>query len=360
LSAPDRLLTHPQLEYMRKKILFISDWPDSFKNGAVLQKLLDKDFSDNYEWTIWSCKKKIDSDKKYRWKCYFKGAFYAISNRKKYDAIFMDQQMIAYIIFEIRKYIPVKLPAIVFTSIIYNSNTIFQKYRKYMVRNALKYCKAIIWPSAEMAEEVTKDFPIYSYKNHFAIPPIFDVTDDPFEVNKQLDDPFFRNGVYAAGSTERDFNVVVKAFKTTSIPVTIVCTDDYRITETDIPPTIRVLRFSQVPHDQYYALAKQAFCIVNSVASEKSTAGMLLLHFAINHSKPIISSKSDGIKDFIIDNETGLLFQIGHSEEILQAYQKLKKDKVFAENIANKAKEVARQISPEYFIPKLLSIIENN
>jgi hypothetical protein len=35
---------------MKKKVLFIADWPDRVENVRVLQELLDKDFSEDYEW----------------------------------------------------------------------------------------------------------------------------------------------------------------------------------------------------------------------------------------------------------------------------------------------------------------------
>lgn len=343
---------------MKKKILFVADWPDSFKNQAVLQALLEKKFSDRYEWTVWSCKKKTQSDVWYRWRCYFKAAFYIIRNRKKYDAIFIWQQMIAYILFEIRRFIPFKLPRTVFFTFVYNSETIFRNYRKHMVGSALKYTKGIIWDSEHIRDEVKKDFPKYADKNYYAVMPIFEVVDD-CDVDKSLDDPAFRNGIYTAGATERDFNIVIRAFKNTGIPVTIVCRNDYPITETVISSNIRVLRFSQVSHEQYYALVKQAFCILNSVTSEKSSGGLLLLHYAMIQSKPVISTNCVGIKDLLTDNETGLLFQLGQEAEILNAYQKLKNDPLLRNRLIENAKKAALIMSPEGFIPEVISIIEN-
>lgn len=188
--------------------------------------------------------------------------------------------------------------------------------------------------------------------------PIFEVVDD-CPVDKSLDDPAFYNGIYTAGATERDFNIVIRAFKNTNVPVTIVCRNDYPITETNIPSNIRVLRFSQVSHDQYYALVKQAFCILNSVTNEKSSGGLLLLHYAMIQSKPVISTDCAGIKDLIIDNETGLLFPPGGREdEILKAYQRLKNDPVFTEKLIENGKKIAVRMSPEGFLPRLTSIIE--
>jgi glycosyltransferase involved in cell wall biosynthesis len=343
---------------MKKKVLFIADWPDSFENAPVLQALLNKEFSGEYEWTVWSCKRKIESGVWYRWRCYTKGALYAIRNRKKYDAIFIWQQMVAYILLELRRFLPLNIPPVVFYTFIYNSDSVFRKYKKHMVGNALKYAKGVMWDSEEIKDEVNKDFPRYSGKNYYTISPIFEVVND-YPVDKSLDDPAFRNGVYTAGATERDFNIVIRAFRNTNVPVTIVCRNDYAITEKDISSNIRVLRFAQVSHDQYYALVKQAFCVLNSVINQKSSGGLLLLHYAMIQSKPIISTNCAGIKDLIVDNETGLLFQPGHEEPILHAYQKLKNDAFFAEKLIENAKKAAKKMSPQGFIPEVISIIEN-
>jgi hypothetical protein len=266
--------------------------------------------------------------------------------------------MIAYILFEIRRFLPLNIPPVVFYTFIYNSDTIFRRYKKHMVGTAIKYAKGIIWDSEEILNAVNNDFPNYSLKNHYVPAPMFEVVDE-VPVIKSLDDPNFKDGVYAAGATERDFNIVIRAFRNTTVPVTIVCKNDYAITEKDIPSNIRVLRFSQVPHDQYYALANRAFCIINSVVNEKSSGGILLLHYAMSRSKPVISTNCAGIKDLIVNDENGLLFSLGHEEEILHAYEKLKNDPLFTKSLIEKAKMTANRMGPDGFIPKVLAIIEN-
>lgn len=345
---------------MKKKILFITDWPDSIDNSDIIQKLLDNSFSDNYKWTIWSCKKQTKNTVSYRWKCYFKGAFYAIKYRKQYDAIFIEQQMIGYILSEVRRIIRFTFPKLIVFTYIYNSDSIFKNYKKRMVKHALQCCHALIWPSSEMSSEVKKDFPKYAGKNFHTPTPVFDIIDTSCKVEEALDDPRFRNGIFSAGKSERDFNIVIRAFKNTAAPVTIVCPDEYPITETEISSNIRILRFSAVSHEQYYALAGQAFCILISLINEKSACGGLIINFAMLNSKPIIATDSASVRDFIENNVNGLIFPVGESKEIYNAYQKLINDKSFAESVAKNAKEIAIQTSPEYFIPKLISIIENN
>ena len=344
---------------MKKSILFICDWPDQVDNVKVLQKLLDKDFSENFEWKVWSCKKGVDTRLLYRWYCYTKGAVYAIKNRKKYHAIFIWQQMAGYILFEIISIFHLRFPKIIFFTFIYNSDTIFKNFKRHLVKNALKFSKAVIWPSFEMSNEVSKDFPEYRNKNHFTLMPVFDIIDLTIPVAKELDDPYFRNGVFTAGKSERDFNVVVRAFRNTDIPVTIVCTDGYVFTENSITSNIRILRFSQVSPDQYYALAAQAFCILISVINEKSPCGLLLITFAMENSIPIIVTDSYAVKDFISNNVNGILFKVGQDDEIRKSFEKLKSDEKFRNSLINNGKMTVKEMSPHNFIGKLVQIIQN-
>lgn len=344
---------------MKKKILFIVDWPDSFKNMNELQKSLDKDYSENYEWKVWSCKKENSESLLYRWICYLKGALYAIKNRKKYHVIFIWQQMVGYILFELMKFLKLKIPDIVFYTFIYNSNTIFKNYQKYMVQEALIYTKGIIWPSSEMASDVKKDFPKFESKNHFALMPLMDIIDVNVPVTKELDDPYFRNGVYSAGKSERDFDIVIRAFRNTDIPVTIVCPDDHIINETNITSNIRILRFSQVNHEQYYALEGQAFCVLISVTNEVSACGMLTITVAMSNSKPIIATNCWGVRDYIINNKNGILFNVGDSESILLGYERLKNDEKFRNDLVNSAQKTVEEMSLDNFVKKIIKIVEN-
>jgi glycosyltransferase involved in cell wall biosynthesis len=344
---------------MKKKILFVCDWPDNVENVKVLQALLDKDYSENYEWNVWSCKKNEDNRLLYRWFSYTKGALYIIKNRKKYHAIYIWQQMVGYILFEKLSIIHLKVPDIIFSCIISDSNIIFRKYKKHFIKNALKQSKAIIWPSLEMSNEVKREFPELGYKNHFFVAPLFDVIDTNFPVDNELDDPYFRNGVFTAGKSERDFNIVIRAFRNTDIPVTIVCPDEYQITETNITSNIRILRFSRVSHEQYYALAGQAFCILISVINEESPCGQLIVTYAMANSKPIIATDCYGVRDFVVNNENGLLFKIGQSDEIRKSYEKLKNDKEFTEYLIENAKSTAKVMTPGGFIEKIIDLIEN-
>lgn len=344
---------------MKKKILFIADWPDQKDNLKNLQALLDNGHSENYEWKVWSCKRGKSNRKLYRWLSYGWGALYAIKNRKKYHAVFIWQQMVGYILFEILSIIRLKIPNVVFyTYFNYHAKGIVGNLKKHLVKNAFRRSKAAIWPSIEMLNDVNRDFPDFVHKTHYALNPIMDVIEANVPVDKELDDPYFRNGVFTAGKSEREYDVVVRAFRNSDIPVTIVCEDDYVFTETDITPNIRILRFAQVSPVQYYAVADQAFCILNSVTNEKSPCGQILVAYAMENSKPVISTDCYGVKDYIVNNVNGILFKAGQADEIRSAYEKIKNDETFRKSLVSNALVSVKKMSAGNFIEKVITLIE--
>ncbi len=344
---------------MKKKVLFVCDWPYNVKNEKLLQELLNNDYSENYEWIVWSCKNNEDNRFLYRYFCYIKGALYVLKNRKKYHAIIIWQQMIGYILFELSWILHLKMSGIVFCSIISDSNFFFKNFKKHFINNSLRQSKAVIWPTLEMSNEAKKDFPEFELKNHYIQHPLFDWVDINLPVDKELDNPYFNNGVFAAGKSERDFNIVIRAFRNTDIPVTIVCSDEYAFTETNITSNIRILRFSQVSHEQYYALACTAFCILISVINENSPCGQITVNFAMANSKPIIATDCYGVSSFVENNVNGILFKPGQADEILKGYEKLKKDEAFTNRLILNAKITAKETSPGCFIEKILKIIDH-
>ena len=144
-----------------------------------------------------------------------------------------------------------------------------------------------------------------------------------------------------------------------SIPVTIVCADEEVIKETDISENIRILRFSQVSPEQYYALTLQAFCVLISVYNEKSACGLILISYAMTNSIPIIATDCSGVRDYIVNDTNGVLFKVGDSKAILKGYEKLRSNEAFKNEVVNNAKHTIKEMSTGKFIERIIPILEN-
>lgn len=343
---------------MKKKVLFISDWtyPD-----MPLGTLVNPNHSAPYIMTHWSCKNRQNTGVLYRWYCYFKGAFYIIKNRKKFDTIIIWQQMIGFILFALNKvFTNTRHPQVILMSISYSTSVkgLLGKIQTTLLLNALKYVKALFWFSKETANEAKNYFPQYGGKIYHSLMPVFTELKIKHALSGKLKDLRFENGVFCGGRSFRDFDIVIKAFNKTEIPVTIVCPDRIKISEPIQSDNIRVLRFSQVSPEQYDALIDQSFCVILSLKDEKSPCGLILFSYAMSHSIPVIATKSYAVQDYITDGENGLLFSVGKSDEILNAYQKLKQNKVLLNKIIKNARETINYTTLPDFILKIVSMVK--
>ena len=342
---------------MKKKVLFVSDWtyPDMPLGTLVSPN------SSPYVMTHWSCKKRQSTGLLYRWYCYFRGAFYIIKNRKKFDTIIIWQQMIGFILFVLNKvFANTRHPQVFVMSISYSTDLkgINGKIQKAFLLSALKYAKGLIWFSSKTANEAKDYFLQYSGKIYYAPMPVFKELKTKYKISEELNDKRFKNGVFCGGRSYRDFDIVIKAFNNTSIPLTIVCPDRVKISEPIQSDNIRVLRFSQVSREQYDALIDQSFCVVLSLRDEKSPCGLILFTYAMSHSIPVIATNSYSTRDYIIDGKNGLLFSLGKSDEILNAYQKLKQNKILLDKIVKNAKKTIGYSTLPDFILKILFMVE--
>lgn len=343
---------------MTRKVLFISDWhqKDDLPVGFCITP-----YKSNYINIIfWSCKKNTNSSLLYRWYCYIRGALYLIKNQKKYGTIIIWQQMIGYIYFIINIFFPfTKHNNVIVTTMLYTTNSIgiYGQLQKLLIQNSLKYAKGLVWFSSQMADEVRSSLPKYEVKIYNTIMPNFNIMKKNNNLKKHLDDSLFRNGVFCGGKSFRDFNIVIKAFNNTNVPVTIVCPDNERITEKINKENIRVLRFSEVSPDQYYALLDQSFCIIVSLKGEKSSCGQLTFSYAMANSKPVIATNSYGVRDYIKDGENGMLFTLGNSGEILTAYEKLKINTKFTNKLIENAKKTGNNMTPADFVKHILLLV---
>ena len=343
---------------MYRKVLFVTDWQKiditKFETDRTSKSIVQ------FELEHWSCKKKLNNNLLYRWYCYFNGAVYLICNRKKYDTIIIWQQMIGFVYFIINFFLPfTRHKNVVVTTILFttNKNGIYGSVQKILIQLSLRYAKGLIWFSSQMANDVRNSFPDHELKIFNTKMPVFSKMKTN-KLNNKIYDPRFNNGIFCGGKSFRDFNIVIKAFKDTNIPLTIVCTDNEKITEKNITGNIRILRFSEVPPDQYYALLDKSFCTVVSLKDDKSSCGQLTFSYAMGNGIPVIATNSYGVRDYVKDRQTGLLFSLGKSDEIRSAYDNLRSDVDFKNQIIENARKIDNIMTPKGFVEHVILLTQ--
>jgi len=147
--------------------------------------------------------------------------------------------------------------------------------------------------------------------------------------------------VFAGGSSDRDFDVVIEAFRDSAVPVTIVCREDQRFRHPGpAGPHFSVHR--GVTESEYHALAAAAGVVVVALKSTASGCGQLLLSFCMRHGVPVIATDCCGTRDEVIHGRTGWLVPAGDAQALRRAYERLASDPGLRERLVRNARARAQ------------------
>ena len=90
---------------------------------------------------------------------------------------------------------------------------------------------------------------------------------------------------------------------------------------------------------------------VVAIPSKYEMFGMTALE-AYACGKPVVASRTGGLKDLVIDNETGILVNVGSIDELSQALTRILCSSDF-HSVATKTRNFAKQFSLEFIVNKL-------
>ena len=140
--------------------------------------------------------------------------------------------------------------------------------------------------------------------------------------------------VFSAGRSNRDYDFLIDLMKTFQTRVIIAC-DSYR--RKDIPSNIEIL--NDCYGQDMVGLMAKSHCVVVPLQDLKVSSGQLVVLQAMSLGKPVICTKSDGIKDYVVDGETGFLVD-NTRKEWFDALEKMYKDKCYYDRMSKAAFEL--------------------
>ena len=146
--------------------------------------------------------------------------------------------------------------------------------------------------------------------------------------------------VFAGGTSDRDFDVVVEAFRDRNVPVTIVCREDQRFRPPG-PVGAHCSVRRGVSETEFHALAAAAGVVVVALKSSASACGQLLFGFCMRHGIPVIATDCYGTRDEVIHGHTGWLIPAGDARALTQAYDCLAADAALRQQLVRNARAQA-------------------
>jgi glycosyltransferase involved in cell wall biosynthesis len=146
--------------------------------------------------------------------------------------------------------------------------------------------------------------------------------------------------VFCGGTSDRDFDVVIEAFRQRRVPVTLVCREDQTFRPPGpVEPHFTVRR--GVSEQEYHALAAAAGVVVVALKSATSGCGQLLFSFCMRHGVPVIATDCFGTRDEVIHGHTGWLVPAGDAQALGQAYDRLAADPALRRRLVQQARAQA-------------------
>lgn len=256
---------------------------------------------------------KTQNVKRYFW--YFIYPLILVCKRRNYDKIIAWQQFYGLnFAFFMKLFNLQKTNELTVMTFIYKKKTgfkgmVYHKYMSYIVKS--KYIDRFICFAKEECDYYAETFNVDKCKFMYV----------PFGVKlngnvDKGDDGF----VFAVGRSNRNYDFLIKTMKDTSYKVIIAC-DNYK--NAGAFPNIKVLNDCQ--NQDMINIMARCHCVVVPLNDLNVSSGQLVALQAMALGKPVICTKSDGIKDYVVNGKTGFLVK-NMQDEWLNALKELYSD----------------------------------
>jgi len=334
---------------MKKKTLFVVDWDLSKIKSNV------REYEKKYNICFFSCYKDIMrfSGVYGRYYGYFKAVFYILKYKKKYDKVIVWQQMIGYLLLLVCPEF-IRLPKIIISTVLFTyDNTEFSFVRRFLLRNALKRASALVYFSKDLSNEMRKKCSGNSDKIYYMIMPLIEnstCAEDDIEC-KKLERKY---DVFSGGRSDRDFDVIVKAFNGTCVKVCLVVEDKKRILKEKISSNIVV--YENIAKSEFLRKMKESDVVIVTTKTKKSPCGQLLVVDAFNIGIPVIVSRNSGMKHYVENYYNGICVDIGDWKGLKNAYFEINGNSDLRNKFVFRSKKLLRNMSFDSYLDNITRI----
>ena len=196
--------------------------------------------------------------------------------------------------------------------------TLYHKYMQYIITS--KYIDRFICFSQSECEYYANLFSVDKSKFKF-IP----LGIDPINMPHIYDD----GSIFATGRSNRDYDFFIRTVKDINHKVIIAC-DSYK----NIKLPLNVIILKNCYDDEMLDLMAHCHCVAVPLKDLRMSSGQLVVLQAMALGKPVICTNSDGLKDYVINNVTGIILN-NKEEEWINSINRLYTDSNFYKKISS-------------------------
>jgi glycosyltransferase involved in cell wall biosynthesis len=184
----------------------------------------------------------------------------------------------------------------------------------------------------------------------------FFLLNDPFQEKDIREFKYQRSYIFVGGEAQRDWDTLFQAAQhLPEIKFVCVARKKYFKSNLFIPSNVTLL--FDLDSKSFYEYMDNSSIVVIPLKSELP-AGLIILLKAASMRKPIIATATPAISNYIINEESGLLFKKGNVLELVEAINKLYFDEKKQEYFSNKLLDnVMFDHSPSKYTERLIEII---
>ena len=196
--------------------------------------------------------------------------------------------------------------------------------------------------------------------NHLGVPKsrvdfVYDKVDHRFFHPSKVDTDDY---ILAVGQEQRDYKTLLQAMSGTSLKCVVVASSPWSTSQVKIDEFEEVTVLSHIPYQEIRTLYARARLIVVPLFDVDYAAGVNAVLEAMAMAKPLILSRTRGITDYVVHNETGIYVSPGDAEELREVILSLWGQSKELDRLgANARQAVEERMNLDAYVHKVVQIM---
>lgn len=187
---------------------------------------------------------------------------------------------------------------------------------------------------------------------------IYDKVDQQFFRPLKIEDEGY---ILAVGQEQRDYKTLLQAISGTGLKLVVVASSPWSSYQNDVEQTEKVTTLRNIPYQKLRDLYARARLVVIPLFDVDYAAGVNSVLEAMAMGKPVITSRTKGITDYIRDNETGRYASPGNFLELRETILSLWEKPAELNRLGENARcAVEEEMNLNTYVDQIVKIIQKN
>lgn len=337
---------------MKKKIYFLKDGPISWLEEIALN-------SDDYNFKFYNVNINYNKNQKRLvrilsvHKVYLSLAFKTVKKVKNEDLIVCWLDLIGFYTYIFLFLFGKKNKILVLNLMVNNDGSIISNLKKYLFQNFLNNKNNYFTLTSNHLQNLYFDyFPKCNRSNFFILN---DTYEDLFDLIKKESQKINKNSIFCGGRNSRDWNVAFQIAKMNPKFEFIYVVPSKDVVPKEVSKNIKL--YENITKSKFNTLISSCSIVILPLNTD-APAGLIVLYLAGLLKKALIISDSLSIRDYIVNDENGIVIKNPQIDNFNISIRKLIEDHKHKNKLSKSLFEtVVKKGSPERFFLNLLKII---